>query len=218
MLHNERMTLLTARGDQRTGTSLPTVTVGVALVVAELLLAGLWFPWVVNHLVFGGNQQPFLVVRALIVFPEYLLLAGAVLLIGRSPARRAIAAALAVSAAVLIWLGDLVLTHVGNSPVALDLHRALDTAINDALLIVVPVLGAAAWGIARRSGRLWVLSLLLAPALRWLVDRGDWWYRIAGDYGFRVSEVVGMSLVIVPVLLAILAGWALEQVERPPPA
>ena len=53
----------------------------------------------------------------------------------------------------------------------------------------------------------------LAPALHWWLQHSDWTFRAQMHLAFRKSEVVGMAFVIVPVLLAILAGWALEQVE-----
>ena len=53
-----------------------------------------------------------------------------------------------------------------------------------------------------------------APALRWWIERTDWVFRVTLNHGFRAIEAYGMALAILPVLLAILAGWALEQLER----
>ena len=188
------------------------VPVGVALVVAELLLAVLWFPWVVDHL-WLGSSVPYAVARLLIIGPEYALVAIAVHLVARSPSRRWPAVALAVLAGLVVWGWSVLAQHLAHTPAEVAAHRQLLDTLHTLSLVVAPTLAALAWGVAARRGRLWLLAVPLAPALHWWFQHSDWTFRVESHLGFRGSEALGMTLVIVPVLLAVLAGWALEQVE-----
>lgn len=188
------------------------VSVGVALVVAELLLAVLWFPWVVDHL-WLGSTVPYEVARLLIVGPEYALLAVAVWLVARLPSLRWPAVALALSAGLAVWGWSVLVRHLAPTPADVAVHRLLLDTLNWVSLIVVPTLATLAWGVAARQGRLWLLAVPLAPVLHWWLQHSDWTFRVERHIGFRGSEALGMTFVILPVLLAILAGWALEQVE-----
>jgi hypothetical protein len=188
------------------------VSVGIGLVVAELLLAFLWYPWVVDHLVFDSSL-PFEVLRVLLVLPEYLLLAIAVYLVARRPALRWPAVALAVLAGLVVWSWWVVSSHLAHTPGDVFAHRHLLDTLSWISIISVPTLATLAWGVARRQGGLWLLAVPLAPALHWWFGRSEWTFSLGAHFGFRGSEAVGMAFVIVPVLLAILAGWALEQVE-----
>jgi hypothetical protein len=190
------------------------VPVGIALIVAELLLAYLWYPWVVEHLVFQ-DRLPFEVLRLLIVVPEYLLLAVAVVLIGLSRARRLGGLSCAALAALVAWGNSILLAHLASTRLDLARHHDLLKLTNDSTLILVPTLGALAWGLARRQGGLWLLAVPVAPALHWWLQHTDWTFRVQQHVDFRGSEAIGMAFVIVPVLLAILAGWVLEQVAAP---
>jgi hypothetical protein len=185
--------------------------VGVALIAAELLLALLWFPWVVEHLVLHSDA-PFEVLRLLIVAPEYLLLALAVDLIGLTRARRVAGVCCALLAGLVSWGASVLVSHLVSAPFDLVRHRDLLTFVDRTTLVVVPLLGALAWGVARRSGRLGLLAAPLAPLLHYWIQHSQWPSTLQRHLTFRGSEAVGMSLVILPVLLAILAGWALEQV------
>lgn len=189
-----------------------SVTVGVALVVAELLLAVLWFPWVVDHL-WLGSTVPYGVARLLIIGPEYALLAIAVFLVARLPSLRWPAVSLALLAGLVVWGWSVLARHLAPTPADVAAHRQLLDTLNWVSLVVVPTLGTLAWGVATRRGRLWLLAVPLAPLLHWWLQRSDWTFRVERQVGFRGSEALGMTFVIVPVLLAILAGWALEQVE-----
>lgn len=188
------------------------VPVGVGLVIAELLLAALWYPWVVEHLVLSSSL-PFGVLRLLIVLPEYLLLAVAVHLVGLTGNRRLGAVCLAMLAGLVIWGASVLVSHLFSQPGDIFVHHRLISTIDWVTLIVVPTLGALAWGVARRHGHLWLLAVPVAPALHWWLGHSDVPLRLQTHLSFRGSEVIGMSLVIIPVLLAILGSWALEQVE-----
>lgn len=189
------------------------VLVGFAVVVAELVLAVLWYPWVVDHLVLRSSL-PYAVLRLLIVLPEYVLLSLAVAAIARSAIRGTTAVTLALAAGAVTWTASLVLHHLVSTPGDLAAHRGTATFINDGTIILVPLLAVLAWGTARRTGRLWLLGILVAPGLRWWIEHGQWWFNLTNGHAFRLTEAVGMGLAILPVLLAILACWALEQVER----
>jgi hypothetical protein len=189
------------------------VPVGIGLVAAELLLAFLWYPWVVEHLVLR-HRLPFEVLRLLIVVPEYALLALAVYLVARRPAPRWPAVALALLAAAMSWGYSVLLSHLVRTYGDVSAHRHLLDTLSWVTLISLPTLAALAWGVARRQGVLWLLAVPLAPALHWWFQHSDWTFRVGLHFGFRGSEAAGMAFVITPVLLAILAGWALEEVER----
>jgi hypothetical protein len=212
MAHNHFMAM-TTRSPSEAGTRWRhAVPVGIALIVAELLLAALWYPWVVEHLVLGSSL-PFEALRLLIVAPEYVLVAVAVYLVARSPALRLPAAGLALLAGLMSWGFSVLASHIAGTITDLAAHQQLLDTISWVTIVAIPALGALAWGVARRQGGLWLLAVPLAPALHWWLQHGDWTFRLGLRFGFRGSEVVGMAFVIIPVLLAILAGWALEQVQ-----
>ena len=98
MAHNHPMAMTTETRLGATTRWQSAAPVGIGLIVAELLLAFLWYPWVVEHLVFDSSL-PYEVLRVLIVLPEYLLLAIAVYLVARRPPLRLPAVALALSLA-----------------------------------------------------------------------------------------------------------------------
>jgi hypothetical protein len=193
------------------------VPIGTGLIVAELLLAFWWYPWVVEHLVLGSHL-PFEVLRLLIVAPEYILVAIGVYLVARRPTLRLPAVALALLAGLVSWGVSTLLSHIAHTLAQVTAHQRLLDTLSWITLITLPTLASLAWGVARRRGRLWLLAVPVAPALHWVIQHSDWPLRIQRHVGFRGGEVVGMAFVILPVLLAILAGWALEQVEHPVPA
>jgi hypothetical protein len=211
MAHNHSMTTTGQTGPAARSMWSSAVAVGVSLIVAELLLALLWYPWVVEHLVLR-SRLPFEVLRLLIVAPEYLLLSLAVSLVALTRERRVAAVCCALLAGLVAWGESVVVHHLASTPFDLARHRELLTDLNSATLVVVPLLGALAWALARRHGP-GVLAIALAPVLHYWIQHSQWAFSLGAQHGFRMSEAIGMSLVIVPVLLAILAGWALE--ERP---
>ncbi len=212
MAHNVAMTTTTGTALAVRTRRRDAVRVGIALVVAELLLAVLWYPWVVDY-VFFGPGVPYEVPRLLIVAPEYLLLAVAVHLVGLSRERRLLAVGCALLAGLVVWGVSVLESHLAPTPMDALRHHDLLTVLQNATLIVVPTLGALAWGVARRQGRLWLLGVAVAPVLHYWIQHTVSPLQAHSRLGFRVSEAHGMTLVILPVALAILAGWALEQVD-----
>jgi hypothetical protein len=81
-------------------------------------------------------------------------------------------------------------------------------------LLVPALLVPLAWGLARRSGRGWLLGVLVGPVvaavLRELQLRVTWWQdRVAGPgphYHWQLQAVVFVA----PFVLAVLACWAIE--------
>jgi hypothetical protein len=217
MAHTRVMALLT-EPDRRTPTTFGAVPIGVALVVAELLLALLWYPWVVDHLVFSSSL-PYGVLRLLIVAPEYALLAVAVHLVGLTQQRRVSGAGVAVAAGLVVWGVSVVQSHLIHTRADLRAHHTTASVLSWFVLLAAPTLATLAWGLARRHGRWWLVAVPLAPALHWWIEHTDWVLRFTLHLSFRVGEAYGMALVIAPVLLAVLACWALEQAEhaRTPP-
>ena len=211
--HNHPMAITAQTRLETTNRWQSAAPVGVGLIVAELLLALLWFPWVVEHLVFH-HRLPYEVLRLLIVLPEYLLLAIATYLVARRPVLRLPAATLALLAGLVVWGLTIVMSHLAHTEAEVAAHRSVLDTLSWIGVISVPTLAALSWGVARRQGGLWLLAVPIAPALHWWFGRSDWTFRLGTHFGFRGSETVGMAFVIIPVLLAVLAGWALEQVER----
>jgi hypothetical protein len=211
--HNHPMAITAQTRLETTNRWQSAAPVGIGLIVAELLLAFLWYPWVVEHLVLR-HRLPFEVLRLLIVVPEYALLALAVYLVARRPALRWPAVALALLAAAMSWGYSVLIPHIAHDLAQIAAHRRLLDTLAWIVIIALPTLATLAWGVARRQGRFWLLAVPVAPALHWWLQHRDWTFRIQLHFGFRASEAAGMALVIIPVLLAILAGWALEEVER----
>jgi hypothetical protein len=217
MAHNHPMTAATQTPlDARAG-RYGAVEVGVALVVAELLLAVLWYPWVVEHLFFRQGVS-YEVLRVLIVAPEYLLLAVAVHLVALTRDRRLLGVGCALLAGLVAWGVSVLASHLAPTPEELSRHRELLTTLSRAGLVLVPTLGTLAWGVARRQGRLWLLAVPLAPALHYGIQHSHWPQSLQSHVTFRAAEAIGMTLAILPVLLAVVACWAVEQVDLARPA
>lgn len=210
--HNDLMAVTAQTQTDMSARWHDVVPVGLTLIAAELLLALLWYPWVAEHLAFGSSL-PYDVLRVLIVAPEYLLLVLAVHLIGLTHDRRVAAVSCALLAGLVAWGVPMLISHLAPTPSDLARHRGLLTFADDAMLFAVPLLAALAWGLARRQGRWWLLAALLAPLLHYWIENSEWPLSLRMHLSFRGSETVGMSLVILPVLLAILTGWAVEQVQ-----
>lgn len=123
---------------------------------------------------------------------------------GRSPRRRIGGAVLALGAGFAKWgLLDAVWLRVPAG-----LHLA---GVAGYLSLMVPLtLATLAWGVARRSGRRWLWAVPIAPLLAgcegWLSLHGTWWVDLGGGHGLWLAY----TLYLGPVVLACLAGWALD--------
>jgi hypothetical protein len=181
MAHNHPMTITTETRHQVAARWQSAVPVGIGLIVAELLLAFLWYPWVVDHLVFDSSL-PYEVLRLLIVAPEYALVAIAVYLVARRPALRLPAVALALLAGLVVWGWSIVNSRLAHTPADIAAHRQLLDTLSWISIISVPTLaGLGGGGVTRQGGppsRRWPLWPGASPVAR--AASGCWpcrWHR-----------------------------------------
>ncbi|MEX0426685.1 hypothetical protein AB3X52_03560 [Nocardioides sp. DS6] len=84
---------------------------------------------------------------------------------------------------------------------------------------VPPILVVLGWGLARRRGALWCLSLVVTAALAAGVKEvGDHALRALAVHGLGTARLVSIGitlLAIATVLAGTLVGWLLERAERP---
>lgn len=128
-----------------------------------------------------------------------------------------VAAAAVVAVGVTTWIFAL-----GGSSSDLGLVESV-FATHDYL---VPVLIAAGWGLARRTGHWWTAGLLVVPALVWLTRQlsdnyvrllWDVLPRAQGSYvGFdrTLFNAAWWAYLIVPVLAGLLACWLVETMTK----
>jgi hypothetical protein len=122
---------------------------------------------------------------------------------GRTATRRIAAATLALGAGCAGWVlfSDWVYTVFKGR---------FDETPTYAYLLVPATLATLAWGVARRRGRRWLWAVPIAPALlgaqMWLFFNERWWVNFQGAHGIGLDY----ALVLGPIVIACLAGWALE--------
>ncbi|MDQ6523715.1 hypothetical protein RB608_08905 [Nocardioides sp. LHD-245] len=145
-----------------------------------------------------------------------LLYAGLVALVARTPGRRLVAALVAAS----------------TIPVQIALHVALRTADFDSVreieilttwgATLIAVVQVAAWGIARREGRVWPVGLVALPvvaALQWAV-RFDVAQLVTdvvpgdGTASVLVAWTIFWAWFVVPVLLTGLLCFVIDEATR----
>jgi hypothetical protein len=165
--------------------------------VAELRFAALW---------------TYALARAV----EYGLFAVVLALVGRSPVRRVAAAALGLLAGAIVVAWTLGLPRLATSNDGP--HRV--EVIGWMIALAMPVLLVVAWGVARRLGQLWLVALPLAAGLgaaayqafelvlaahvTWIPEHLMW------------IQLLSLVATWVPVVLAGLAAWSLDALQRRP--
>jgi hypothetical protein len=147
--------------------------------------------------------------RFLIEVSPYALLALVLLAWGRSGRQRVAGALCALVAGVADWgipyaFEKLVVEGDHLTQTSL---RVFDWAMT----LLLPTLVALAWGLARRSGRAWLIGVLVAPALAWVhrmlqLHNGAWqsWEFHHGQWW------VGRLEFIAPMVAACLVCWLIE--------
>jgi hypothetical protein len=188
--------------------------VAVCALVATLVVAGYlaYFRLMTTHLVprLEGHwpQSRLGVLRFLIDVSPYVLLGVVLLLWGRTRRGRRAGALCAALAGLVDW-------GVQEAAERLYAHGVLSTTrinlLDWTLTLVIPTLVALGWGLARRSGRGWLVGVLVAPALAWThrmlqlhssrwqaweLDHGQWW-------------VVRLEL-LAPMVAACLLCWLID--------
>jgi hypothetical protein len=204
----------------RPTTQPPRQPLGLCAVVAVGVVVG-WLAydyWVLPRLyshvlTWAVVDQRWWLVNLTFVLLGYLPFAAALLLWGRTPARRVASALIALGTAGYVWgLYQVFSNYVWGD----NASNASVRVYTWAALLVAPTLCALAWGVARRWGRLWVVGLLVAPVvavvLRELDLRWAWWHThlIAprGDHQL-MNEIV----VVLPIVAAALTCWGIDEVE-----
>ena len=189
------------------------VLVGAVVVVGWVLYRHYWLQDVADrvaridaarrHLWLGA-----LVVTLLLCLPYAL----ALLLWGRSLARATAGAVVAMAAGLYLWALGQAFTHY-----VWDSGRPGQTSIRVyswAAVLGLAVLVPLAWSLARRTGAAWVSGLLVGPVvaavIRELQLRSTWWREHVVFDGHAYHWVAEAAQYVAPVVLAVLACWALE--------
>jgi hypothetical protein len=196
------------------------VVVGTAVTLGWVLYRHYWLNDVVARVLrWSVVPQRYWVYSLILALAMCVPYALALLLWGRGLVRAAAGAGVALVAGLVFWGVDHVFqTYVWDSarPTATSV-RVYEWSMLLPMALLVPL----AWGVARRSGRTWMLGLVVGPVvsaiLRELELRWPWWQaRVlwsTPDHWQRQAAVY-----VAPFVLGILACWALEAAKwgRPP--
>jgi hypothetical protein len=150
--------------------------------------------------------------RFLLSVAPYVLFGLVLLAWGRSARQRVAGAACALVAGLADWgISEVFQRIVERHALTVNTYRLYDWS----LTLLIPTLITLAWGLARRSGRVWVVGVLVAPLLAgihrqlqlhspdfqsWEFHHGQWW--------------VGRLEFMAPMVAGCLACWLIE-VGRP---
>lgn len=135
---------------------------------------------------------------------------------GRSLTRSLAGAAVALGCGLFLWGWDRVFsTYLWDSrpPGTTSLRVYLWGG-----LLVLATLVPLAWGLARRTGRAWMLGLVVAPVvaavLRELELRWSWWHDRVASAALHQHWQLQAVVYVAPFIAAVLAGWAIEARDR----
>ncbi len=160
-----------------------------------------------------------------LVIGSFVVYALGLVLVGRGWLRRGVAAALALAAAAVqgVLLG---LEWAAFERGSGDAVRLLGD-VEQVVAYVVPLLVVVAWGVARRSGLLWPLGLLVTGVGTWLTRHLEEDYRsvmveaIAGTEGPYVGfdntliDAGWWAWWVLPLLAGGVACWLVEVLTQP---
>jgi len=191
---------------------LPGVVVAVAATAVMVLTRLL----VIYTDVLAGASRP---VSDLVVVLPILVAAVGVLALVRTPSGVLGGAVILAAAATLVglmeWQTHLIETRTQSVQ---DLANTL-RQISWLSALTPPVLIVLGWGLARRHGALWWLSLVATLILAVIVKEvGDHALRAVLPHGLRATQLVSIGLALLGILSVVggaLAGWLLERSESP---
>ena len=154
--------------------------------------------------------------RFLVEISPFVLLAVVLLAWGRTPRQRLAGAGCAVLAGLVDWgLQEVTQRLYEHDLLTTSRIKVLDWT----LTLLVPALVTLAWGLARRSGRAWLVGVLVAPLLAgihrylqlhsadflsWEYRHGDWW--------------VNRLELIAPIVVACIVCWLIERARTDVPS
>jgi hypothetical protein len=185
----------------------------VCVMVAAVVVAGYlaYFRLMSNavpHLFARWPDDLLGLLRLLVDVSPYALLALVLLVWGRSVSQGLRGALCALVAGIADWG----LQEAENA--VFEHHRLTQTDLrlfDWTMTLLLPTLVALAWGLARRSGRAWLVGVLVAPGLAavrhlletrssaygtWELHHGQWW--------------VGRLEFVAPMVVACLVCWLIE--------
>lgn len=201
------MTPVTTR--ERPATGIPVGAIALGVVVAWYLYCNLVLYFAFQHFSGPLNRLDPIVVQAVYTFATHGPYAATLAVIGLDARRRVLAAGLAVVAWGLGGLRWLFVRHTVWREDGPRWDWLLTAADYLGVLVVV-----AAWGVARRRGRLWPLGLVAGLVVFWAYDeaRGRALTELARrgvDYSMAIA--MGTSVAFVAVLLVM--GLICRQLE-----
>jgi hypothetical protein len=189
------------------------VAVGVVVAAGWVVYRHYWLndlaARMIRWTVIDGHFWAYSLVLAMLMCLPYALV---LLLWGHGLGRAAAGAGIAVAAGLYLWGVDHVFqSYVWDSrSVTATSVRVYDWAILLGVATLVPL----AWGVARRSGRAWIVGLLVGPAvaagLREFQLRSSWWQQRVEFDRHSYHWVVEAVVYVAPFVLAVVACWAIE--------
>lgn len=183
------------------GVAIASACVPVVYVVVNIALR--WFveqvhvPWWVSSLAFG----------ALLLIPLVYLV-----VVGRGAAAKIAAGGLIAIAMVLGSAVDALVHFVDGYPTWLEM--VVEGAF---LLMVLSVI--VAWGLARRSGALWTISIPVGIVM-WalttfvVLKLSIFWWSSSDEPSFLVKQLSLPVWVVLDLVVPIMVGWGLEVLSR----
>lgn len=162
----------------------------------------------IPHLFAHWPQDRLGLLRFLLTVAPYVLFAVVLLAWGRSTRQRVAGATCALVAGLADWgINEYFQRMAERHDLTATSYRLYDWS----LTLLIPTLVALAWGLARRSGRAWVVGVLVAPLLAgihrelqlhspsfqsWEFHHGQWW--------------VGRLEFLAPMVAACVVCWLIE--------
>jgi hypothetical protein len=189
------------------------VAVGAVVTVGWVLYRHYWSADVYQRLVrwdwFNGHFWAVTLLIALVLCVPYAL---ALLVWGRGLRRAVSGATAALGVGIFFWGWDRIFQDY-----VWDSGPATPTTTRIYLwgsLLGIATLVPLAWGLARRSGRGWLLGIVVGPVvaaiLRELQLQWSWWHdRVAAD-GHNIHWQLQAVAFVAPFVLGALACWAIE--------
>jgi len=186
--------------------------VALSVVVGCLVVEYLYVFHAFTAIARNASALPLDVVVFLGTAPPYLVYALVLAFWGLDRRHRIAGASCGALAGLMMWvLGEVEQRWIIHHPTQASLRALEWTSI-----LMLPTLLALAWGLARRRGRVWLLGIVVAPALagvhhELLLRSRRWW-----SWELRLDQWWEKQLLfIAPVVAAALVCWLIEVATQP---